>query len=403
MRAGNTRNCRGLYFVAVAPRSIRTLSPGGFGSSVIALAGAIALLYYGRVFLVTLATAMIIAFILELPVGWLMRLRLPRGLASFLVCAIGICVVYLLGLGVYTQGTGLVDDLPKYGQRIGDVADQVIVRAESMEESIVNLVVPRRFREQASVQQQQAQKKPVRRRGTAEPAATPLAAIAGAVTEVRIRPERPPMLDFLYSHLGPVYEMLLMASFIPFLVYFMLSWREHIYRSFLKIFQGEARLMAAKSVDGIAVMVRAFVVGNFVLGLFLAAASTAVFWGFHLPYVFLVGPISGFLSLVPYIGMPLAMIPPFLAALAIYKNLTAYVLMLSIVALLHLIAMNLLYPKVVGPRVHLNPLTVTIALMFWSVLWGAPGLVLAIPLTAGIKAVCDNVSGLEPVGKFLGD
>ena len=403
MRAGDTRNCRGFYFVAVAPRSIRTLSPGGFGSSVIALAGAIALLYYGRVFLVTLATAMIIAFILELPVGWLMRLRLPRGLASFLVCAIGICVVYLLGLGVYTQGTGLVDDLPKYGQRIGDVADQVIVRAESMEESIVNLVVPRRFREQASVQQQQAQKKPVRRRGTAEPAATPLAAIAGAVTEVRIRPERPPMLDFLYSHLGPVYEMLLMASFIPFLVYFMLSWREHIYSSFLKIFQGEARLMAAKSVDGIAVMVRAFVVGNFVLGLFLAAASTAVFWGFHLPYVFLVGPISGFLSLVPYIGMPLAMIPPFLAALAIYKNLTAYVLMLSIVALLHLIAMNLLYPKVVGPRVHLNPLTVTIALMFWSVLWGAPGLVLAIPLTAGIKAVCDNVSGLEPVGKFLGD
>jgi predicted PurR-regulated permease PerM len=389
--------------VAVAPRSIRTLSPGGFGSSVIALAGVIALLYYGRVFLVTLATAVIIAFILEPFVGLLMRLRIPRGLASFLVCAIGICVVYLLGLGVYTQGTGLVDDLPKYGQRIGDVADQVIIRAESMEESILNLVVPKRFREQGSVQQQQAQKKPVRRRGVAEPAATPLPAIAGAVTEVRIHPERPPLLDFIYSHLGPVYEVLLMASFIPFLVYFMLSWREHIYRSFLKIFQGEARLMAAKSVDGIAVMVRAFVVGNFVLGLLLAAASTAAFWGFHLPYVFLVGPISGFLSLVPYIGLPLAMIPPFLAALAIYKNLTSYVLMLSIVALLHLIAMNLLYPKVVGPRVHLNPLTVTIALMFWSVIWGAPGLVLAIPLTAGIKAVCDNVSGLEPVGKFLGD
>jgi predicted PurR-regulated permease PerM len=57
----------------------------------------------------------------------------------------------------------------------------------------------------------------------------------------------------------------------------------------------------------------------------------------------------------------------------------------------------------VGPRVHLNPLAVTIALMFWSVVWGAPGLVLAIPLTAGIKAVCDNVSGLGPVGKILGD
>jgi len=356
--------------VAVAPRSIRTLGPSGFGSVVIALAGAIALVYYGRTFLVTLATAVIIAFILEPFVGLLMRLRLPRSLASFLVCAIGVCVVYLLGLGIYAQGTGLADDLPRYGQRIGDVADQVIDRAESLEQSIVNLVVPKRFRDQGQ-QQQQQQKKP-RRRGTPEPPAAPLAAVPGAVPEVRIRPERPPLVDFLYSHLRPLYEVLLMASFIPFLVYFMLSWREHIYRSFLQIFRGEARLMAAKSVDGIAIMVRAFVVGNFVLGLLLAAATTAVLWGFHLPYVFLVGPFSAFLSLVPYIGLPLAMIPPFMAALAIYKNLTSYVLMLSIIAVFHLIAMNLLYPKIVGPRVHLNPLAVTIALMFWSVLWGAP-------------------------------
>jgi predicted PurR-regulated permease PerM len=76
---------------------------------------------------------------------------------------------------------------------------------------------------------------------------------------------------------------------------------------------------------------------------------------------------------------------------------------LSVVALFHMIAMNLLYPKIVGPRVHLNPLVITIALMFWSVLWGAAGLVLAIPLTAGIKAVCDNVAGLQPYGKLLGD
>jgi predicted PurR-regulated permease PerM len=386
--------------VAVAPRSIRNLSPTSFGVEVIALAGVIALVYYGRAFLVTLSTAVIIAFILEPFVGLLMRLRLPRGLAAFLVCAIGVCVVYLLGLGVYSQASGLADDLPKYGQRIGDVADQVIDRAEAMEQSAVNLVVPKRFREQPGAQQQT--KKP-RRRGAPDPAVPLVTNVPGSVPEVRIRPERPPMLDFLYSNLRPLYEVLLMASFIPFLVYFMLSWREHIYRSFLQIFQGEARLMAAKSVDGIATMVRAFVVGNFVLGLLLAAATTAVFWGFHLPYVFLVGPMSGFLSLVPYIGLPLAMIPPFLAALAIYKTLASYVLMLSIVAGFHLIAMNLLYPKIVGPRVHLNPLVVTIALMFWSVIWGAAGLVLAIPLTAGIKAVCDNVSGLEPVGKFLGD
>jgi predicted PurR-regulated permease PerM len=74
-----------------------------------------------------------------------------------------------------------------------------------------------------------------------------------------------------------------------------------------------------------------------------------------------------------------------------------------VLAFLHLIAMNLLYPKVVGSRVHLNPLVVTIALMFWGTLWGGIGLLLAIPITAAVKAVCDNVSSLQGYGKLLGD
>jgi predicted PurR-regulated permease PerM len=53
--------------------------------------------------------------------------------------------------------------------------------------------------------------------------------------------------------------------------------------------------------------------------------------------------------------------------------------------------------------VHLNPLVVTFSLMLWGFLWDAPGLLLAIPLTAGLKAVCDNVKELRPIGKFLGD
>ena len=65
-----------------------------------------------------------------------------------------------------------------------------------------------------------------------------------------------------------------MVSFVPFLVYFMLSWRDHINRSFLQFFHGEDRLIAARSLQGIADMVRAFVVGNFLLGLLLALLSS---------------------------------------------------------------------------------------------------------------------------------
>ncbi len=395
-------------------RPIRTLYPFRTSSAVIGLACAIALLYFGRPFLVTLSAAVILAFILEPFVALLMRLRLPRALASFVVCGVAVCAMYLAGLGIYTQAVGLADDLPKYGERIGEIADQVLERLDALERQAYELVVPKRFRAQPEPQPQPQPQKPASRRAraAAAPAAVkpaefpppPVFPPAPAnIPEVRIRAERPPLVDVLYPYLRRIYDTLLMASFVPFLVYFMLSWRDHIHRSFLLLFKGDARDMAAKSADGIARMVRAFVVGNFVLGVLLAVCSTAVFAWFGLPYSLLVGPLSGFLSLVPYIGLPLAMIPPFLAGLTIFKTVATYVVILTIVAILHLVAMNLLYPKIVGPRVHLNPLVVTVALMFWSVLWGAAGLILAIPLTAGIKAVCDNVDSLEPIGKFLGD
>src|SRR6202042_1668529 len=105
----------------------------------------------------------------------------------------------------------------------------------------------------------------------------------------------------------------------------------------------------ARSMEGIAAMVRALVVGNFLLGLLMAMISSMMFWMMGLSYPLLVGPLSGFMSLVPYVGMPLALVPPLFAALGI-NRVPVYLLVLLTVALLHLISMNLLYPKIVGSR-----------------------------------------------------
>jgi predicted PurR-regulated permease PerM len=183
----------------------------------------------------------------------------------------------------------------------------------------------------------------------------------------------------------------------------MLSWRDHIYKSFLRFFEGPDRLIVARSVTGVSTMARAFVVGNFMIGIILAALSVALFAAVHVPYPFLIGTMSGFLSLTPYIGFPLAMLPPIFGAVATGSDSTEILLSVAIVLTLHFTAMNIFYPKLVGARVHLNPLVVTISLMFWGFLWDAAGLVLAIPITAGIKAICDNVAALKAYGRFLGD
>ena len=220
---------------------------------------------------------------------------------------------------------------------------------------------------------------------------------------MRIHEDRNPIADYVVASLGTVYQFVLMASFVPFLVYFMLSWRDHIYKSFLRFFEGADRLVVARSLNGISTMARAFVVGNFMIGIILAALSCAMFAVIHLNYPFLIGSLSGFLSITPYIGLPLGMAPPLFAALATGSDSTTILLSFLIVVTLHLTAMNVFYPKLVGARVHLNPLVVTFSLMFWGFLWDAAGLVLAIPITAGIKAICDNVAGLKPYGRFLGD
>lgn len=368
---------------------------GNTALTVIALGVAIAVLYFGRVLLITVLIAVILSFLLDPAVRLFMRLRLPRGLASFVVCSIALLLMYLLGLGVYTEVSALLDDLPTYTERISKIIDDAGARIEAIENATWQSVIPKRYREATPPEAAQ----PVKKRGArrAEPTQPP------PIQEVRIHPEPTPILKYVYDYVSSIYNILLMASFVPFLVYFMLSWRDHLRRGFLYLFSASGRQAAGKSWEGVAEIVRAYVLGNFILGLLIGIASSAFFGMIHLPYPLLIGPLSGFLSLVPYVGIPLAIAPPMLAALAIYTQPTMYVLIAVVITVMHLFALNLLYPKMVGSRVHLNPLAVTVALMFWGTLWGGIGLLLGIPITAGIKAVCDNVGDWKPYGKLLGD
>jgi len=351
----------------------------------------VALLYFGRLFVITLVVALTIALLLDPLVNLIMRARLPRSVASFVACVLGLLFLYLVGLAGYTQLSVLAVDLPTYTARAGSLANKVSSRLEQAERMAYDILVPKKMKNRAPA--------PTTRRQTGR---SPLRQEL-QIPEVRIRQEKTRLINYIYNYFRAFYEFLLMASFVPFLVYFMLSWKDHLRRSYLQLFRGQDRHAASRSWEGIADMARVYVLGNFVLGVLLSIASTLIFWALKLPYFLLIGPLSGFLSLVPYIGLPLAMAPPFFVAIGVHDRLAPFLIIAAVVGFLHLLALNLLYPKLVGSRVHLNPLAVTVALMFFGVLWGGAGLVLAIPIAAGIKAVCDNVPRLQPYGKLLGD
>jgi predicted PurR-regulated permease PerM len=372
----------------------------GYALNVIAAGVVIAILYWARIVFITISIAVIVALILEPFVGLLVRIRLPRGLASLVVCAVALLALYFTGLAAYRQLSGIASDFPSFKENLASFVEDVSDRVKYLEDSSARLLALRR-------QPPPPTPPPAATKKNRKAAAPPVVAVvtpagaAGPIPEVRIHSD--PITDYVYAQLGTLYQFFLMASFVPLLVYFMLSWRDHLYKSFLRFFDGAGRASASRSLEGVASMARAFVVGNFVIGVMLASISSALFAVIRLQYPFLIGSLSGFLSLVPYAGIVLSAVPPVLASLATGAPSTIMLFGILIAVALHLVAMNVLYPILVGARVHLNPLVVTLSLMFWGFLWDAAGLVLAIPITAGLKAVCDNVASLKNYGRLLGD
>ncbi len=374
------------------------------GRALVAVAALIALLYYGRDFFVTLIISAVFAFILDPVVLLVMKLRVPRGLATFIVIALALVVVYLLGAMAWSQVSTIKRDLPTYTSRLNDIIGSLNAKVDDVEKKTIDLVVPKSMLQQ----EQQIQQKPIeaqraRRRRTGSRVETTVPPGPPPIQEVRIHTDPRPVIGTIYLFISGYFHLFILASFVPFLIYFMLSWRDHINRRFLLLFSGERRHIVGRSWSHIGDSTRAFVLGNFLLWVFLSAVSALSYFLLGLPYWPLVGLLSAFFSLVPYVGLGLSLVPPVLAALAIPNKFKLVLIVLVITAALHLISMNVLYAKIVGRRVRLNPLVVTIAMMFWGLLWGAVGLVLAIPITAGFKAVCDNVESLEPLGRLLSD
>ncbi len=363
----------------------------------------VGLLYIGRLFFIALVSAVLLAFILEPLVNLMMRIRLPRGLSSFIASALMIMVLYLAGLMAWSQAVVFWDDVPLYTRRAAELMDSASVRIEQVEKAAQELMVPKRLREEAAqaARVAQAAEEAKKNRGTRRrPVEAPM---PPPVQEVRILQDESPLVNAVYDWLSRYSSSILIASFVPFLVYFFLSWRDHFRRNFMNLVKGEQREIIQRAWDGIGKVARAYVVGNFLLGILLSVLTALFLYYVKVPYWQIVAPLSAFLSLVPYLGLPLSLLPPFFAMLPVYLGLPAYVLVGAVLAFFHLMALNLLYPKLVGARVHLNPLVVTVALMFWYLLWGAAGLVLAIPITAGMKAVFDSIPSLRGYGRLLGD
>jgi len=329
--------------------------------NVIGIAGILALCYFGESVLAVLLVSVLLSFILAPIVDFLTFLRLPRSLAA------AIAILLLLGAlsGTvyysYNQAATLLQDLPKYTNKL---RDEVL-----------------RFRKSAERFEVLS---PEHEKGV-----------------VSVRPATD-WTDILTRGFGSVSAAILSVSFVPFLVFFMLTWQQHVRSATVMLFPLENRHTAYVTLGLISAMVRSFMVGNLLIGLFVGAVSTIIFWALNLPFFYFAGFASGFLSLVPYMGALLALVPPVFVGLGHTGSEETLIIVATVLGL-HVIALNLLYPRFLGKRLQLNPLAVTMGLLVWGGLWGGMGLLLAIPITAAMRIIFAHVESLKPYGAWLGE
>lgn len=329
---------------------------------IIAVGVVLTLCYVAEFVLVVMLVSILLAFILAPVVEFLMRLRLPRSLAALVAVLLLLALVYGITYFSYNQAANFLQVLPRYSERI---------RASVMS-----------FRERAE-------------------SLNPLRPTVDEKNVVKVLPSSP-LTDAVSRGFGSVSEALFALTFIPFLVYFMLTWQQHARSATVMLFRMEHRHTAYITLGLISKMIRSFMVGNLLIGLITSGVSIAVFGALHLPFFLVVGTMSGFLSLVPYLGLVLALAPPLLVGLGQLDSGDLFAVSAMVLAL-HFFALNVLYPKLLGNRMQLNPLAVTMALLFWGWLWGGMGLILAIPITAAMKIFFDHVEALKPWGSWLGE
>jgi predicted PurR-regulated permease PerM len=122
----------------------------------------------------------------------------------------------------------------------------------------------------------------------------------------------------------------------------------------------------------------------------------------NVPYAYVWGPLVGFLNIIPYIGSIISAIPPIIVAIIASRDVMQGVYVLILVVVLQQIEGNIVTPKLMGDRIKLNVVAVLLSTIIWGYLWGAIGVLLAIPMTATMKVVCDRIEPLRPIAALLG-
>ena len=111
---------------------------------------------------------------------------------------------------------------------------------------------------------------------------------------------------------------------------------------------------------------------------------------FNVDFAIIWGLFLFFLNFIPTIGSAIALILPTLMSIIQFGSLSYSLIICGVIAAIQTLFFNIIEPMIIGKRLNLNPLIILLAVLVWGFIWGIPGMLFSVPLTAIIKIIISN-------------
>jgi predicted PurR-regulated permease PerM len=349
--------------------------------TLIAVATGIVLLQFMQSILVPFVLGGLLFYALDPPVDWLQRQRVPRALAAGLVLAI---VVLGAGALVYTlqsQALTVIDQLPAGARKL----TQSLGRRGKTSSSPLDKV-------------QQAADELQKTSGGPAPAAPGV---------VRVQVEQPSFQATNMVWAGSIgalsaFNQLVM---VLFLTYFMLLSDQLFKRKLVEIVGPtlSRKKVTVQILEDIAGQIEQFLVIQILTSAAVGVVTWAALWALGLQQAAFWGFMAGILNSIPYYGPLLVTGGLSMVGFLQFGTVGMTAAVAGVSLLITTLEGSILTPRLMGRVAQMNTVAVFAGLLFWSWVWGIWGTLLAVPMMMVLKAICDRIESLEPIGHLLGE
>ena len=371
-----------------APAAAAIHLPVGIGNVSLAVLACVAVVFalsWAKAVFIPLLLAVMISYALSAPVNLMQKWRIPRAIGAAVML---LAIVGGMGATVYS----LSDDAGEWIETLPAAATKLrLVLLKDRNTSTSSMAQVQR----AAAQLEQA----------ASETGAPASAVPSGVTRVQVEKPRLDVKDYLWMGTKGAFGFATQLSMVIFLAYFIIISGDKFRRKLVRIAGPtlSKKKITLQVLDEITGQIRRFLLVQIFTSMLVGVVTWLAFLWIGLEHAVIWGIAAGVCNTIPYLGPIIISGGTALVAFLQFGTINMALLVAGISLLITTLEGYLLTPWITGRASRMNPLVVFFGVLFWGWLWGVWGLLLGVPIIMVIKAVCDRVEDLQPVGELLGE